>query len=106
MRLLLDSTAESIYGIDLDGNCTFANRACLRMLGCESADELLGKNMHDVMHHTRADGSAVSDDGVPDFSGFPEGRGHVDDEVCATDGPVSSRVLVLPVRKKARSWAR
>ena len=33
VRLLMDSTAEAIYGIDLQGNCTFANTACLRMLG-------------------------------------------------------------------------
>ena len=33
VRLLLDSTAEAIYGINLQGECTFANSACLRMLG-------------------------------------------------------------------------
>ena len=33
VRLLLDSTGEAIYGIDLEGNCTFANPSCARMLG-------------------------------------------------------------------------
>jgi len=57
LRLLLDSTAEAIYGIDLEYRCTFCNLSCLRALGYERIDEVLGKNMHDLMHHTRADGT-------------------------------------------------
>jgi PAS domain S-box-containing protein len=56
LRLLLDSTAEAIYGIDLEHRCTFCNPACLRTLGYGNVDEVLGKNMHDLLHHTRADG--------------------------------------------------
>ena len=33
IRLLLDSTAEAIYGMDRDGKCTFCNPATLRLLG-------------------------------------------------------------------------
>src|SRR5882757_2551483 len=57
LRLLLDSTGEAIYGIDLEHRCTFCNLACLRALGYERIDEVVGKNMHDLMHHTRADGT-------------------------------------------------
>ncbi len=57
LRLLLDSTAEAIYGIDLEHRCTFCNPACLRTLGYERVDEVLGKNMHDLIHHTQADGT-------------------------------------------------
>jgi PAS domain S-box-containing protein len=57
LRLLLDSTAEAIYGIDLEYRCTFCNPACLRALGFERIDDVLGKNMHDLVHHTRADGT-------------------------------------------------
>ncbi|GEM_PF-2843378 len=56
-RLLLDSTAEAIYGIDLNGECTFANRACLKMLGYQSEGELMGKNMHQLIYHTRDNGT-------------------------------------------------
>jgi two-component system sensor histidine kinase/response regulator len=56
-RLLLDSTAEAIYGLDLQGQCTFCNRATLRMLGYSNVSELQGRNMHELMHHTRADAS-------------------------------------------------
>src|SRR4029079_7040886 len=59
LRLLLDSTAEAIYGIDLEHRCTFCNPACLRTLGYEHVDEVLGKNIHNLIHHTRADGTLL-----------------------------------------------
>ena len=55
--LLLNSTAEAIYGLDLAGNCTFCNPACARLLGYQSADDLIGKHMHRLIHHTRPDGT-------------------------------------------------
>ena len=58
IRLLLDSTAEAIYGLDLDGRCTFCNPACLRLLGYADTRDLLGKYMHRLVHHTRADGTS------------------------------------------------
>jgi len=102
VRLLLDSTAESIYGIDLNGNCTFANRACLRMLGNDHAADLLGKNMHDVMHHTRADGSPYPVTECRIFQAFRRGEGaHVDDEVLWRSDGTSFPVEYwsYPVRK-------
>ena len=57
LRLLLESTAEAIYGIDSEGKCTFCNPACLQMLGYKKAEDLIGKNMHALCHHTRSDGS-------------------------------------------------
>lgn len=56
VKLLLDSTAEGIYGLDLDGNCTFANKQCASLLGYASVDELIGQNIHQLIHHTRKDG--------------------------------------------------
>ena len=32
MRLLLESTGEGIYGIDMQGHCTFINRAAAAMI--------------------------------------------------------------------------
>ena len=56
-KLLLNSAAEGIYGLDLKGNCTFCNPACLRLLGFEKESELLNINLHQLIHHTRADGT-------------------------------------------------
>ena len=54
-QALLDSAGEGIWGVDLDGTCTFVNRAALRMLGFE-AEELVGRNMHEMVHHHYPDG--------------------------------------------------
>ncbi len=56
-KLLLNSAAEGIYGLDLEGNCTFCNPAGLRLLGFEKESELLDINLHQLIHHTRADGT-------------------------------------------------
>lgn len=62
VRTLLQSTAEAIYGVDLHGICTFCNAACVRMLGYETESDLLGKNMHTLIHHTRPDGGTYPED--------------------------------------------
>jgi len=58
-RLILNSTFDGIYGIDTQGDCIFANEACIRMLGYERQEELLGRNIHELIHHTSADGTAL-----------------------------------------------
>ena len=80
--LLLNSTAEGIYGLDLKGNCTFCNPACLRSLGYQAPEELLGKNMHALMHHTRADGTPYSEEECQIYVAIREGEAsHVAEEV-------------------------
>jgi diguanylate cyclase (GGDEF)-like protein/PAS domain S-box-containing protein len=82
VRLLLNSTGEAIYGIDLEGKCTFANPTCVRMLGYSGADELLDKNMHDLIHHSYEDGRPLPVENCRIFESFRMGIGvHVEDEV-------------------------
>ncbi len=82
VRLLLDSTAEAIYGLDMRGNCIFANSACLQFLGYETTDDLIGKNMHKLIHHTRPDDSPYPEEECLIYKAFKKGEGtHVDDEV-------------------------
>jgi PAS domain S-box-containing protein len=57
LGLILSSTVEGIFGIDLDGRCTFANEAAVAMLGYEHDAALLGRDIHELIHHTRPDGS-------------------------------------------------
>ena len=82
VRLLLDSTAEAICGVDLTGNCTLANRACLRLLGYRKPEDLFGRNMHALLHHTRIDGRPYPAEECPMQVAFLKGEGsHIDDEV-------------------------
>jgi two-component system sensor histidine kinase/response regulator len=80
--LLLDSTPEAIYGIDTKGNCTFCNPSCLRALGYEDPKDLLGKNVHAMVHHTRPDGTPYPVEECHIYEAFRVGHGtHIDDEV-------------------------
>jgi PAS domain S-box-containing protein len=51
---ILESVGDGIFGLDLDGRVTIINPAALQMLGFK-AEEVLGRNMHELIHHTRAD---------------------------------------------------
>ena len=55
LQSLLDSAAEGLYGVDLAGRCTFANRAALQMLGYEREADLLGQPIHALIDVTPAD---------------------------------------------------
>ena len=52
----IESAGEGLYVIDLDGKCILANHAAARWLGY-SAEEMIGRNMHNLIHHTHADGT-------------------------------------------------
>ncbi len=81
VRLLLDSTAEAIYGVNLQGNCTFCNPACARLLGYDDPSDVLGKQMHSLSH-TRAEGTPYAIEECRICLAVRGGRGiHVDEQV-------------------------
>jgi PAS domain S-box-containing protein len=81
MEMLLESTGQGIYGIDLQGNCTFINRATCELVGYRP-EEALGRNMHHLVHHHKPDGSVYPADQCPVSRAFRKGEGCcVDTEV-------------------------
>ena len=81
-RLLLDSAAEAIYGINLKGECTFCNRAGLRMLGYREISDVHQENMHQLIHHSRPDGTPYPAEECRIYQAFRRGEDmHIDDEV-------------------------
>ena len=82
LRLILDSTAEGIYVVDLEGKCTLCNASCLSMLGYSHESQLLGKNLHDIIHYKHPDGTHYPEEQCRIFQAFKKGQGtHVEDEV-------------------------
>jgi len=81
LTLLLDSTGEGIFGIDLAGCCTFINRAGAQILGWRT-EMVLGRNMHALVHHSHVDGRHYPECDCPIFNAFRRGLPcRIDDEV-------------------------
>lgn len=81
LEMLLESAGEGIYGIDLAGRCIFINPAGADMLGYEP-DEVLGRQMHYLIHHSHADGARMPVEHCRIFKAFKEGCAcRVEDEV-------------------------
>lgn len=82
LQLILDSTVEAIYGVDNDGKCTFINISGLNILGYSSQDELLGKQMHYIIHHSTKDGRPMELNDCKIYQSLRSGKGvKVDNEV-------------------------
>jgi two-component system sensor histidine kinase TtrS len=71
--LILNSVVEGIYGVDRAGNSTFVNRAMAEMTGW-SAEEIVGRNQHELLHHTRADGSHFPASECPVYTSCQDGE--------------------------------
>ncbi len=96
---ILDSVGDGIWGMDLEGRCTFVNRSGASMLGYESR-ELLGRNMHDLIHYAHADGTPYPAEECPISGGLKRDTPlHVDDDVFwRKDGkPVPVEYVACPL---------
>lgn len=69
---ILNSAGEGIFGIDTSGNCTFVNPATAIMLGY-TIEELVGKNGHNMFHHSRPDGSFYPEEECPIYAAYRDG---------------------------------
>jgi polar amino acid transport system substrate-binding protein len=100
-RLLLESAQEGIFGVGEEGLVNFINPAGLVMLGFET-DELIGQKIHQMIHHTRSDGSPYPIEECPMHHSLTEGLiGSRDDEVLWRKDGSSFPVeyTSVPIRK-------
>jgi PAS domain S-box-containing protein len=72
-RLILESSAEGIFGLDQEGKHTFINPAAAEMLGYTAA-ELEGCHSHSVWHHRRPDGSPYPEQECPIYKALNNGH--------------------------------
>jgi diguanylate cyclase (GGDEF)-like protein/PAS domain S-box-containing protein len=80
-EMILNSAGEGIFGLDSRGKVTFVNPAAVRMTGWKAV-ELLGRPLHDVLHHTKPDGTQSPDEGCPILATLLDGTTRSrDDEV-------------------------
>ena len=78
---LLEAAGEGICGVDDLGRATFLNARAAEILG-GATEEILGQPMHDVIHHSKADGSPNPRETSPIRAAYKEGvSAQVDDDV-------------------------
>ena len=75
LQLILDAAGEGIYGVDMQGNVTFINPAAAQMVGWHQ-EELLGKNQHSLIHHTKADHTSYPVEDCPIHAAVRSGKVH------------------------------
>ncbi|MFN7976066.1 MAG: PAS domain S-box protein, partial [Acidobacteriota bacterium] len=100
-ELILESAGDGIYGIDRDGNATFVNPAAAKMLGHE-ARALIGRDMHELHHHTRPDGSTHPKEACPVLQTLLDGhvRQVTDDIFVRRDGStIPVEYVSTPIRE-------
>ena len=80
-HLILNSAGEGIFGVDSKGCVTFLNDAAKTLLGY-TADEVIGKVMHDLIQHSHVDGKPYPWDESPMFKACCRGEEqHISDAI-------------------------
>jgi PAS domain S-box-containing protein len=70
---ILAATSDGILGVDREGRTTFVNPAAERLLGW-SAAELVGREQHALIHHTRPDGTPYPASACPLYDAVRRGE--------------------------------
>jgi PAS domain S-box-containing protein len=100
-QLILDTVQEGICGIDEGGRISFVNAAAEKLFGW-SFEELVGKNFHDIVHHTKADGSPFPIEECSVYKSLREKESQAGQEIMwAKDGtPLHLEYTSTPVLER------
>ena len=100
-RLILDSTAEGIFGVDTGGRIGFVNAAACRLLGFV-AEEMIGQQAHNLIHHHRPNGSDYPVEECPMLAAYKRGEtSRIDNEFlwCKDGTGLPVEYGSTPIRK-------
>ncbi|MBA3677035.1 MAG: PAS domain S-box protein [Sphingosinicella sp.] len=102
MRTVLDAAPGGFYAVDREGNTTLVSRGFLEMLGFEDEQQVLGRKLHDLIHHTKPDGAHYPVEECPIYRCASIGQaGHVAEEsFYRLDGtPVPVEYWATPIMR-------
>jgi PAS domain S-box-containing protein len=69
-----------VYGVDRDGRATLVTPSVAIMTG-HAIEELVGRGMHEVLHHSHANGEDYPREQCPIYAAFKDGKVHRAEEV-------------------------
>ncbi|GAB4297974.1 MAG: hypothetical protein Kow0098_22700 [Ignavibacteriaceae bacterium] len=102
IRLLLDSTAEAIFAIDNKGKFSLANKACARMLGFNEPQDLIGKEMTEILYSSisSVSGNEIPGDNILRTVSENKGYHSIDEVFRKSDGShLQVEYWSYPIRK-------
>lgn len=97
---LLGATGDGVLGVDSRGVCTFLNRAGAELLDYPTR-LVVGKDVHDMLHHSRADGTPYARENCPVLQALERGETvSVSKETMWRSGrvPFPVQISVRPLR--------
>ena len=100
-EMILNSIGEGLVGIDQAGTVTFINPAGANLIG-RRPEEVKGKNLHNLIHYEKLDGTPYPEDKCPMNSTIKTGTIHqVADEVFWTKmgEPLPVEYMTTPIKK-------
>lgn len=101
-EVLLDSVAEGICGLDRQGKVTFANPAAARLLGAPS-DELIGKQVHDLLHGAAGADRVCSEDCPLRSAATQSGAASGEENIFRADASYfPAEYALTPIRSQGR----
>jgi diguanylate cyclase (GGDEF)-like protein/PAS domain S-box-containing protein len=100
-KAIMDNAADGLWVADSGGAIRYANASALRMLGYE-ADELIGRDNHSTLHHSRPDGTPFASEECPILAVRETGTVYEASEDCfwCKDGsmlPVAYSASAVPL---------
>ena len=79
MTLILENAGEGVFGLDVNGYTTFANKAAEDMLGF-TIEEMVNASQHDLIHHHYADGREYPKEACNIYQALKDGKTHREDK--------------------------
>jgi PAS domain S-box-containing protein len=101
-EILLDSVTDGICGLDRNGRISFANPAAARLLGV-SADSLIGRPAHEILHDAAPADRACGDDCPLRRTSEAPCNASGEDNIYRADGShFPAEYVVTPIRGHGR----
>ncbi len=98
---ILTAAGEGVFGLDQAGRVTFINPAALTLTGFE-AEEVLGQNLHGLMHYKKGDGAPYHEEECPIYATLKLGeKSQITDDIFWTKegAPLPVEYVTTPLKR-------